>query len=328
VTGTPGAATADANGIGRGELFAALAASTYGSAYVATAFALQSFDPLVAAFYRSLLAAVALAGLVWVVRARGRSTSPTGASVQGRRSRRAIALRLVTVGALGGAIFLVAMNLAVAGVGATIASFVAGLYAVLAAVLAPFILRERLKSQALVGFVVALIGTALLAELDLDPGRIGGIGWGLVGATSFALFLVLSRKWGREDGFDALTIALATMSVAAVALGLLVLVTRPGLLVPKTIAPESVVAMVWLVIAAVGGQALAAASVRLVPASRSSAFLLLNPIVATILSFVLLAERPTAVQLLGGVLVLAGIATATVDPGVVRSRSRSQATRG
>src|SRR5262249_15449777 len=153
-------------------------------------------------------------------------------------------------------IFLVGMNLAVAGVGATIASFVAGLYAVLAAVFAPFILRERLRPQALVGFVVALVGTALLAELDLDPSRLGGIGWGLLGATSFALFLVFSRRWGREYGLDALTIALATMSVAAVALGVLVVVTRPGALVPKTIAPEALAAMAWLVVAAAGGQAL------------------------------------------------------------------------
>ena len=315
---------ADANGFGRGEIFAALAASAYGSAYVATAFALRSFDPLVAAFYRSLLAAVALAAMVWAARTRGRSTSLTAEPAHSSRSRSGIAARLVTLGALGGAIFLVGMNLAVAGVGATIASFVAGLYAVLAAVLAPFILREHLRSQALVGFVVALIGTALLAELGLDPGRIGGIAWGLVGATSFALFLVLSRKWGREDRFDALTIALATMSVAATALGVIVIVTRPGLLIPKTIAPEAIAAMVWLVLAAACGQALAAASVRLVPASRSAAFLLLNPIVATILSFALLAERPSPVQLLGGVLVLAGIAAATVDTSALSSRSHAR----
>jgi len=325
VTGTAGAVVADGTGFGRGELFAALAASAYGSAYVATAFALRSFDPLVAAFYRSLLAAIALAAIRQVMSTRDRSTPLTEGQAPRRRSTRAIAVRLASLGALGGAIFLLGMNLAVAGVGATIASFVAGLYSVLAAVLAPFVLRERLRSQALVGFVVALVGTALLAELTLDPGRILGIGWGLVGATSFALFLLLSRKWGREDGFDALTIAFATMTVAATALGLLVIVTRPGLLVPKTIAPEAIAAMVWLVIAAAGGQALAAASVKLIPASRSSAFLLLNPIVATILSFALLAERPSPVQLLGGGLVLVGIAAATIDPSALRSRP--QATR-
>jgi probable blue pigment (indigoidine) exporter len=312
-------------GVGRGETFAALAASAYGSSYVATAFALRSFEPLAAAVIRSLLAAVGLAVIISFVRRRGQTT-PTAAPGHTRRRVRLL-VRLGILGALGGAIFLVGMNLAVAGVGATIASFVAGLYAVLAAVIAPFILRERLRPRALLGFVVALAGTALLAELDLSDGDFGGIGWGLLAAGSFALFLVLSRKWGREEGLDGLVIALATMTVAAVALGVLVLATRPMSLIPGSIAPEAALAMAWLVVAGAGGQALAAASVKLVPASRSAAFLLLNPIVASILSFVLLRERPSGVQLVGGALVLLGIAAATVDPSALR-RSTSQPSTG
>jgi probable blue pigment (indigoidine) exporter len=231
----------------------------------------------------------------------------------------------VILGALGGAIFLVAMNFAVAGVGATIASFVAGLYAVLAAVIAPLVLRERLRPRALVAFVVALVGTSLLAELDLTAGSVGGIAWGLVGASSFALFLVFSRKWGREDGLDGLIIGLATMTVAAIALGLIVVLTRPASLVPSQIAPEALIAMVWLVLSAAGGLALAPASVKLIPASRSAAFLLLNPIVAAILSAVLLGERPSGVQMVGGALVLVGIAAATVDPATFTRRSARSA---
>jgi drug/metabolite transporter (DMT)-like permease len=296
--------------VGRGETFAAIAAAAYGSAYVATAFALRSFEPLAAAVYRSLLAAIALAAIVWVVRRRERAAQPQQQDSRGPRGR--VTTHLAVLGALGGAIFLVAMNLAVAGVGATIASFVAGLYAVLAAVIAPFVLREPLRARALGGFVVALVGTALLADLDLNAGGLAGIAWGLVGALSFALFLVLSRKWGREDRLDGLTIALATMTVAAISLGLLVLATRPASLVPAELAPEALAALAWLVVAAAGGQAFAAASVRLIPASRSAAFLLLNPIVATVLSFVLLVERPSIVQLIGGGLVLLGIAAATL----------------
>ena len=134
---------------------------------------------------------------------------------------------------------------------------------------------------------------------------------GLVGATSFALFLVLSRKWGREDRLDGLTIALSTMTVAAISLGLLVLVTRPGSLVPAELAPEALAAMGWLVVAAAGGQAFAAASVRLIPASRSAAFLLLKPIVARCCPSCA-DERPSGVQIVGGGLVLAGIAAATL----------------
>ncbi len=49
----------------RGELFAALAAMGFGSAYVATSFALTAFEPVPAAAWRSLLAAVAVGGSSW-----------------------------------------------------------------------------------------------------------------------------------------------------------------------------------------------------------------------------------------------------------------------
>lgn len=308
---------------GRGELYAALAAIGYGSAYVATAFALRSFEPLPAAVYRTLFAAIALAVVIAV--ARGRSGDVPGPSFGGRAWASAAtppgprppalrrALHLLVIAAFGGPIFLGGMNLAVAGVGATIASFVAGLYAILAAVLAPFVLREPLRARALAGFLAALVGTAFLAELDLTGPGLVGIGWGLMAAVSFALFLLLSRKWARPDGFDGLVVALATMSATALGLGAFVLVTAPGSLVPASVMPEAAIALAWLAFVGAAGQTLAVASVRLVVASRTAAFLLLNPISAAILSFALLGERAAPLQLLGGLLVLVGMAAATIQ---------------
>jgi drug/metabolite transporter (DMT)-like permease len=295
-------------GLGRGELFAALAASAYGSAYVATAFALRSFEPLVAAVYRSFFAAMAL-GVILVLTMRRRGVSPLARLA---RPNLLVTAHLAILGTLGGAVFLVAMNNAVAGVGATIASFVAGLYAVLAAVLAPFVLRERLRPRAVVGFGVALVGTALLARLEVGASGNAGIAWGLLAAVSFALFLVLARRWGRADRLDPVVIAMVTMSVAVGGLGVIVASTRPAAFAPAQVLPVALAALAWLVLAAAGGQVFTATSVKLIPASRSSAFLLLNPIVATILSVALLGERLSGEQLVGGALVLVGIAAATL----------------
>ena len=295
--------------LGRGELYAALAAMCFGSAYVATAFVLRTFEPLPAAVYRSLLAAVALA-VVAVAQRRGAVARP----LADRPGLAVRAFHLLVLGTLGGAIFLTGMNFAVAGVGPTIASFVAGLYAVLAAAFAPFLLREPLRRQTLAGFVVALAGTALLAELQLGDSTAAGIGWGLVAAVSFALFLVLSRKWGRSDGLDGIRIALAAMTVAAVALAVLVLATNPASLALPALTVEAIGALGWLVFTAAAGQALGAASMRLVPASRSAAFLLLNPITAAVLALLLLGSVLSPVQLAGAALVLAGIALATRPP--------------
>jgi drug/metabolite transporter (DMT)-like permease len=302
--------------IGRGEAYAALAAMCYGSAYVATAFALRSFEPLPAAVYRSVLAALALAGLTLATRRRRATGDRAGEPPAPHRPSWTIRLvHLAVLGLLGGAIFLTGMNLAVAGVGPTIASFVAGLYAVLAAVFAPFVLGEPLRRRTLVGFLTALVGTALLAELRVGDGGIGGIAWGLVAAVSFALFLVLSRKWSRSDGLDGPRIALAAMTVASLVLGGYLLLTNAAALRLPVLSLEPVVALGWLVFTAAAGQALGAASTRLVPASRSAAFLLLNPITAAILALILLGTVPVPVQLLGGALVLAGIALATSSSG-------------
>ncbi len=296
----------------RGELFAAIAATGFGSAYVATALALRSFSPIAVAFYRSVVALLALVVLLSILRWSPRMVTRAGAAgsaIPGTGHRLA---RLLLIAVFGGPIFLASMNLAVSHVGATIASFVAGLYAILAATLAPLLLPERLTRRVLAGLLLALAGTALLAELDPASADRAGLAWGLLAAVSFALYLLLGRRWSRSDGLEGSTIAFATLAVSALALGTLVLVGDPASLVPARLDVVPALAIGWLAVVAVGGQLLTVASVRLVPAARTASFLLLNPITATILAALLVGERPSPPQLFGGGLVLAGIAAATI----------------
>ena len=301
----------------RGELFAALAAMGFGSAYVATAFALTAFQPVPAAAWRSLLAAVAVGGIV-LLRGRGgpstAATQPDATTTQPDPGTAQRAVRLLVLATLAGPLFLASMNLAVAHVGAAIAAFVAGLYAVMSAVIAPVLLPERLTARVLAGFVLALLGTALLAELDPDATDVAGMAWGIVAALSFALYLVLARRWSTRYRLDGLTVALANCALAAVVLGGFVLATDPALLAPASPSAEAVVAIGWLAVVAALGPVLMVASVRLIEAARSAAFLLLNPITATILAAILLGERPSPIQLVGGIVVLLGMAVATI-PG-------------
>jgi drug/metabolite transporter (DMT)-like permease len=166
----------------------------------------------------------------------------------------------------------------------------------------------------LAGFVLALGGTAMLAELDPDGTDIAGMGWGILAALSFALYLVLARRWSTRYRLDGLTVAFANCALAAVVLGGFVLATDPALLAPASLPVEAVVAIGWLAVVAALGPVLMVASVRLIEAARSAAFLLLNPITATILAAILLGERPSPLQLVGGIAVLIGMAFATT-PG-------------
>ncbi len=292
----------------------------FGSAYVATSFALTAFEPVPAAAWRSFLAAIAVGTLLVVRRRRavpGGATPSAGiwaSATAVRPGAAARAVRLLVLATFAGPLFLASMNLAVAHVGSAIAAFVAGLYAVLSAVIAPVLLPERLTLRVLAGLVLALLGTALLAELDPNGTDAAGIGWGIVAAVSFALYLVLARRWSAPYGLDGLTVACCNGALAALVLGGLVLATDPALLTPTAPSAEAVVAMIWLAAVAALGPILTVASVRLIQAARSAAFLLLNPITAIILAVPLLGERPSPLQLAGGALVLLGMAAATL-PG-------------
>lgn len=295
-----------------GELYSALAAMGFGSAYVATSFVLSALGPVPAAAWRSGLATVLVAVLL-AFRGRGPGEAaavPAGLGAGSGFPARAV--RLVVLAVLAGPVFLASMNLAVAHVGAAIASFVAGLYAVTAAVIAPLLLPERLTPRVLAGFVVAVVGTAMLAELAPNAVDLAGIGWGALAATSFGTYLVLTRRWSRPYGLGGMTVALANSVVTTAVLGGALLLTDPASLVPASTSPSALAALVWVAAVAAIGPMLTVASLRRIPAARSAAFLLLNPITATVLAFVLLGERPTALQALGGVLVLAGMAAATL----------------
>jgi probable blue pigment (indigoidine) exporter len=281
---------------------AALAAVMYGSSYVATAFALRSFSPLGVAATRGTLGVIAVALVL---------TLPIAPSVRQLRLTRAAAWRLTVLAALGGPAFIVAMSLAVSSAGATITAFVAGLYAVLAAAFAIPILRERPEPSTALALLMALAGTALLGELRVDGSVAPGIGIGLVAACLFGLFLVLSRRWSGPYRLPGPVVAAATLALTALSVGALLLVRgEPPL--AHDLRPDAAAAIVWL---AIGPGALAAVLIvtgmRRIPARRASALLLLNPPTATLGAWLLLGERLTALQLVGGLLVLVAIAAAS-----------------
>ncbi|MHB8397410.1 MAG: DMT family transporter [Candidatus Limnocylindrales bacterium] len=308
-----------------GSLAAAGAAVFFGSSFVATAFALHSFGPLPIAVWRGIGASVIVGTLL--VGGRHRPRVDLEAEHDDLRPTKAGRLaRLAVLGFLGGPTFILGMNVAVSASGATIASFVAGLYAVVAAVLAPVVLRERLGAGAIAGFTVALLGTAMLAELDPTSSSLGGIGAGLVAAAAFGAYLVLSRRWARTVRLSGLVIAEANFVATALVLLPFAVLVPSEPLVPTVIRPDALLAIGWLVLVpSLGGQLLLLMSVRLIPARRSAAFLLVNPIVATVLAAILLGERLAPIQVVGAAFVLAGIALASGLVGSIRERVPLQA---
>ena len=292
-----------------GEVAAALAAVLFGTAWVATRIALESFTPIAAAFWRGALAMVLLAAILFVV---ARRSGGRGRVDLRRVDRRGFG-RLVLLGLLGGPTFGLAMNVAIAEAGATIAAFVAGAYPVIAATLAPLVLREPLTRGAAAGFLLALAGAALLTELDFATAPVAGLAAGAFGALAFGVYLVLLRRWSKDPALQPELTATAVVTLTALVLLPIELVREPGAILPAIVTPAALTAIVWL---AIGpgclSQLLIAASTRRITARRSAAFLLLNPLTAAITAPLLLGESLSAVQAVGAGLVLTGIALATV----------------
>ena len=285
-----------------GGLAAALAAVLYGSAYVAIAIALDGFTPIGVALWRGLIGAFAL-GLVL-------SLPPLASHRPLGLGRPALA-RLGVLGLTGGGIFVLAMNAAVALSGATITAFVAGLYAVAAALLAIPLLGERLERRTVVALLAALAGTALLSDLVGGDGQPVGIAMALTAAASFGLFLVLSRRWSASYRLSGPVVGVASLGISAlVALGL-AFVTGDRIAVgPPDTSP--VLAVGWV---ALGPGALASVLVvigmRRLRAQTASLLLLLNPPTAAVLAIVLLDERLGPVQVVGAALILGAIGSAS-----------------
>jgi drug/metabolite transporter (DMT)-like permease len=312
-----------------GSLAAAGAGLLFGTSNVATVYVLLSFTPVGGALFRSLIAAVLIA-VLWITtaslahRARDLDDVVPAAPIPRWRARLG---RVLILGLCGGPAFLVGLNLAVAGTGPTITAFVSGLYAVFAAVLAPFVLAEPLRPRVIIGLISALVGCALLSGLRPDPAFTQGFIAAFVAAIIYGFYLVLGRRWSAPYALGPLPITASTIGTTiAVLVPWVLIVDRAALEVqgPET---KAVIALVVMGISLAIGQSLVMASARRIQAARTAAFLLLNPVSALVLSALLLGERLEPIQLVGAGLVLVGIAIALSLDRLVRS-SRPALSRG
>jgi probable blue pigment (indigoidine) exporter len=286
-----------------GLAFAAIAAIIYGAAYPATAIALRSFTPLGIAALACTLAlpvVIGLGAIGWLPR-------PSFAGLDRPRL-----VRLVVLSALGGLVFIAAINVAVALSGPTITGFVAPLYAVAAALLAVPLLGERVRGATIVAFAIAIAGTVLLAGGVPDTDSLLGVAMALAGALCFGLYIVLARRWGRRYALDGTLVTIGNLIGRGPILLVVELLRAPGSLIPAAPDPAAVIAVLAIALGpSSAANLLLMASVRRVPAGRTSAVLLLTPISSALFAALLLQDLLAPVQLLGAALILVGIAVAS-----------------
>ena len=174
---------------------------------------------------------------------------------------------------------------------------------------ARFLFRERITPFLLLGLAVASAGAAMLvgASFQLTPDHLVGDGLALVTAAFYGGYLLTIKHL--RSSYSAASI-LAWSGLVSCALLLLIALLSHETIRITTIRGWSVLLALGLV-SHVGGQGLIAYALAHLPAGFSSVGLLLQPVVAAILASLILAESLSALQIMGGVVILLGILVAT-----------------
>jgi drug/metabolite transporter (DMT)-like permease len=167
-------------------------------------------------------------------------------------------------------------------------------------------LRERPSRLFLTGLGLALFGVTLLvrSSLQFSATALAGDALGVVTAMFYAGY-ILAVKGLRDRGETALRIMAITSTLTAILLLPAALATGEQFF-PAT--PTGWLVLLGLALVShAAGQGLIAYALAHLPAAFSSVGLLLQPVVAALFAWLLLAEPLVALQVAGGLIVLAGI---------------------
>lgn len=274
-----------------------IAAGCWGGTYVASKYALGYVGP-----FTLVLARYALASLIFLPLLVLRGQDPNA-----RGSLRLIALAsFIGLGLSSWAQFF-GTALSTAHAGALITSSAPAFMVVFAAM----VLGERVTSQKVIALVVASAGVVTV----VGPGDIGaGIGavFGdlllVVAGVTWALYSVLIRK---------LTLRIANVTVTGYVTLFGALAAVP-LGVPDLVRTGVPTAAVWLSILYIGFISTALAyylwnkGLELMEAGNASIFFFAQPLTGTFFSWLLLGEKLDAGFFVGGALIVAGVAIASI----------------
>ncbi len=168
--------------------------------------------------------------------------------------------------------------------------------------------RERITVTFLAALVLGLLGVAVLMGDSLSSGgrALAGDGLGLLTAVFYGGYILAVSRLRRR--FSTATIMAWSGTVTCLALLPVALMSGEGLLAATAYGWGVLVALA--LISHAGGQSLIAYALAHLPAAFSSVSLLLQPVIAAFLAWVMLAEPLGQVQALGAVIILLAIVLA------------------
>lgn len=252
--------------------------------------ALHAYAPDNLALLRFLIASVFMACVAWV---------------KGISRPRLQDLPLFAVlGLFAVALHHIALNYGQRGVSAGAASVLAQSTPLFSALLASTLFRERISAWQWGCVLGGLFGAGVVAVGDRGLGELDGHGvLILLAAASWSLYFALQKRYSQR--YDGLTMVCCTLW-SGTALLLVYLPGLPGELVKASVSVNLAVLVLGIFPSALAYLAWAYVLTHS-PVSRASISLYLIPPVAMVLAWVLLAERPSILVVVGTVMVLLSV---------------------
>lgn len=274
--------------------FALLVAAGIGIGFSGILVRLSEVGPTASAFWRMALALPPFA--LWMARERAQHKAP----------RLPLHDRLVL--ALAGFLYaseLVIWHWSLGWTSVANATVIANIYPVFVTLGAWLLFRQRVSTRFLLGLAVAIAGMVVLVgdKLHLGGGGLTGEALCIVTAMFYGGYILVVVRLRRAHSVATVM----TWGAAVAALILFPLALAAGeRLVPPSVGGWIALALLGLVCQAAAQGAIAYALAHL-PASLSAVTLLIQPLTAAVMAWVILDEPIGAFQFAGGVLLLIGI---------------------
>jgi len=250
------------------------------------------------AFLRNALGTLTLLGLIWLKK-------------RNLKIHKNDILPLVLLGIFGTALSSLFLFMGIELSTATNASILVNTNPIFIALLAPFLIHEKLKRKQLLGVATAFLGMALVAsnglsieELINSKFFLGNLLL-LASALCITVYTIYGKKFIKKYG--GMVATFYTVLSGALFLLIISIITNDIYSIPEISGSE------WLIIAYIGIiitgfiYALWYKSINFIGAARASSFKLLIPVFATLVSIILLGEFPSMITVIGGLLVLGGL---------------------
>lgn len=262
--------------------------------------------PISTAFWRLALALPVLwLGVLWAKQRQAASLQP------GTVSRAPLTRQDIAFLAAAGFFFagdLILWHLAIQYTSVANATLLPNMAPVFVTIGAWFFFRQRVTGTFLLGLLLAIGGAALLIgeSFSLSADHLLGDLLALGTAVFYASYL-LATKHLRQN-MTALTFMAWSGTFCALLLLPAALLSGEPFWAGTAVGWLVLLAMAW--VAHAGGQGLIAQGMAALPATFSAVTLLWQPVMAALFAWLLLGERLSPVQMLGGLVVLSGILVA------------------